>query len=102
MTPCGCRVLFRTQPIPRVRVPPRSQPVRVLSPKTRLFVVPVSFEESFTFEDAYRVTRKFITTAWNPRRSLLKFSNRRSAVILNALNIEITLHRGANHFFTPS
>src|SRR5699024_4389706 len=98
----GHRGWFRTQPIPRVRVHRRLQPVRVLFPKTRLFVVPVSFEESFTFEDAYCVPRKFITTAWNPLRRPLKFRNRRCAVVLNALNIEITLHRGANHFFTPS
>src|SRR5699024_6432370 len=70
--PGGCRGLFCIQPIPRVRVPPRSQPVRVLSPKTSLFVVPVSFEESFTSSYGDCVTRYF--NADPSERSAINFN----------------------------
>src|SRR5699024_3324960 len=95
----GCRGWFRTQPIPRVRVPPRSQPVRVLSPKTRLFVVPVSFEESFTFEDAYRVTGYWAAELRSPIQSANKYRSIRCAVVLHSLNIGFTLHRGSHDSF---
>src|SRR5699024_12719364 len=38
-------------------------------------------------------------TVWSPLRRPLKFSNRRSAVVLITLNIEITLHRGSHDIF---
>src|SRR5699024_2869154 len=94
----GCRGWFRTQPIPRVRVPQRLQPVRVLSPKTRLRVV-CSFEESFTSQNRYSVTAELVTSPRNPLRSLFKFRNRRCAMVLHSLNIKITLHRWCHGFF---
>src|SRR5699024_5702534 len=72
MTHCGCRVLFRTRPNLLNTVHRRLQPVRVLSPKTSLSVVPVSFEESFTSSYGDCVTRYF--NADPSERSTINFN----------------------------